>query len=140
MFIWFILRDDPTSAWQSGLVERDNIKKPSFRMFARLATKYDGRSPQIFVRGGTQNPLAKFAALELWSRSGAGTKVGMTIAVFDNGKEIKSAQPVSILGVDGWVQFRVPIKTQKGHEYYVTIVASDVNGNRIHRSVLIRAV
>jgi hypothetical protein len=140
MFIWFILRDDPTSAWQSGLVERDGVKKPSFRTFARLATKYDGRSPQIFVRGGTQNPLVKFAALELWSRSGAGTKVGMTIAVYDKGKDIKSAQPVSILGVDGWVSFRVPITTQKGHEYNITIAASDVNGNRINRSVLLRAV
>jgi hypothetical protein len=140
MFIWFILRDDPTSAWQSGLVERDGVKKPSFRTFTGLATKYDGRNPQIFVRGGTQNPLVKFAALELWSRSGAGTKVGMTMAVFDNGKEIKSAQPVSILGVDGWVSVRVPIATQKKHEYYITIVASDVNGNRINRSVLLRAL
>jgi hypothetical protein len=140
MFIWFILRDDPTSAWQSGLVERDGVKKPSFRTFTGLATKYDGRNPQIFVRGGTQNPLVKFAALELWSRSGAGTKVGMTMAVFDNGKEIKSAQPVSILGVDGWVSARVPITTQKKHEYYITIVASDVNGNRINRSVLLRAL
>src|SRR5262245_7678098 len=118
MFIWFILRDDPTSAWQSGLVKRDGVKKPSFRTFASLATKYDGRNPQIFVRGGATNPLVKYAALELCSRSGAGTKVGMTIAVFDNGKEIKTAQPVSILGIDGWVQFRVPITTKKGHDYH----------------------
>src|SRR6476646_2270380 len=27
IFIWFILRDDPTSAWQSGLVKRDGGKK-----------------------------------------------------------------------------------------------------------------
>ena len=64
----------------------------------------------------------------------------MTIAVFDNGKVVKTAQPVSILGIDGWVQFRVPIRTQKGHDYNVRILASDVNGNRINRSVLIRAV
>ena len=35
MFIWFILRDDPTSAWQSGLVQRDGAKKPAFAVFQR---------------------------------------------------------------------------------------------------------
>ena len=34
MFIWFIVRDDPTSAWQSGLVQRDGTKKPAFSTFA----------------------------------------------------------------------------------------------------------
>ena len=33
IFIWFILRDDPTSAWQSGLVQRDGAKKPAFSAF-----------------------------------------------------------------------------------------------------------
>src|SRR5436190_3506205 len=33
IFIWFILRDDPTSAWQSGLVKRDGTKKPAFNTF-----------------------------------------------------------------------------------------------------------
>jgi hypothetical protein len=37
IFIWFILRDDPTSAWQSGLVQRDGAKKPSFGAFSGLA-------------------------------------------------------------------------------------------------------
>ena len=74
MFIWFILRDDPTSAWQSGLLNRDGSKKPSYNVFAGLAHRYDGRGPQIFVRPNVTNPMVKFAALELWSRSGAGTK------------------------------------------------------------------
>ena len=55
-------------------------KKPSFTASSRVAKPYDGRNPQIFVRAGVKNPLVKFAALELWSRSGAGAKVGMTIA------------------------------------------------------------
>jgi Glycosyl hydrolases family 39 len=138
MFIWFILRDDPTSAWQSGLVQRDGIKKPGFGAFAKAAFTLDGRSPQIFARAGVTSPTVRFAALELWSRSGPGAKVGLTIAVYDRGRVIKQAQPVSTIGVDGWVFFKVPIKTVKGHDYQITIVANDANGNRINRSVLLR--
>ncbi|HKP19254.1 MAG TPA: cellulase family glycosylhydrolase [Gaiellaceae bacterium] len=138
MFIWFILRDDPTSAWQSGLVERDGVRKPGFRTFASLAATLDGRDPELFVKAGTTNPLAKFAALELWSRSGTGASVGLTIAVYDNGRVVKTAQPASTIGSDGWISFRVPIKTAKGHTYQVTIAAVDINGNRVDRSVLLR--
>jgi Cellulase (glycosyl hydrolase family 5) len=140
IFIWFILRDDPTSAWRSGLVTRDGARKPAFATFARAALDHDGRNPQLFAKPGVTNPLIRFGALELWSRSGAGAKVGLTIAVFDRGKVIKTAQPVSAIGSDGWVSFRVPIKTVKGHEYEITIVANDANGNRINRSVLLRVL
>jgi cellulase (glycosyl hydrolase family 5) len=140
IFIWFILRDDPTSAWQSGLVQRDNLKKPSYATFTGLAKQYDGRNPQFFVKGGTEDPLVKYAALELWSRSGTGAKVGMTIAIYDNGKVKKTAQPTSVIGADGWVSFRAPFRTIKGHNYNITIVAGDANGNQINRSVLVRAL
>jgi Cellulase (glycosyl hydrolase family 5) len=139
MFIWFILRDDPTSAWQSGLIQRNGTPKPAFGAFTGLATQYDGRNPQIFVKGGVKNPVVKFAALELLSRSGAGTKVGMTVAVYDRGKSIATAQPLSVIGIDGWVSFRAPVKTVKGHDYEITIAAVDANGNRVDRSVLLRA-
>ncbi len=138
MFIWFILRDDPTSAWQSGLLNRNGTKKPAFNVFSSLAARYDGRNPQITVRAGVTNPIVRFAALELWSRSGAGARIGMTIAVYDGGRVIKTAQPVAAMGPDGWVTFRAPLKTVKGHTYQVTIEAGDVNGNQVHRSVLIR--
>jgi hypothetical protein len=140
IFIWFITRDDPTSAWQSGLVQRNGAKKPSFSSYQKVASTYDGRNPQIFVKGGVKNPVVKFAALELWARSGTGAKVGMTIAVYDKGKVIKTAQPVSTIGYDGWVSFPVPITTVKGHEYQITIAAVDANGNRVDRSVLLRAL
>ncbi len=138
MFIWFIVRDDPTSAWQSGLVNRDGSRKPAFATFASLASRYDGRDPQVTVKAGVTNPVVRFAAIELWSRSGAGAKVGLTVAVYDNGKVTKTAQPVSTIGIDGWVAFRAPLKTVKGHTYQITIVANDANGNRVARSILLR--
>ena len=140
IFIWFILRDDPTSAWQSGLVKRDGAKKPAFSAFTSLATQYDGRNPQIFVKGGTANPTVKFAALELWSRSGAGAKVGMTIAIYDGSRVLKTAQPVSVIGYDGWVTFKAPFTAVKNHNYNITIAAVDANGNRVDREVLVRAI
>jgi hypothetical protein len=140
VFIWFILRDDPTSAWQSGLVKRDGAKKPAFAAFASLARQYDGRDPQFFVKGGVRHPVVKFAALELWSRSGAGTKVGMTLAIYDRGKVVKTAQPVGVIGTDGWVTFELPLKPLKGHNYDVTIAAVDANGNRVDREILVRAI
>ena len=140
MFIWFILRDDPTSAWQSGLVERNGTKKPAFSAFASTAFSMDGRNPQIFVKAGVLNPLVRFAALELWSRSGTGARVGLTIAVYDRGRVIRTAQPASTIGSDGWVTFRVPLRTVKGHDYEITIVANDANGNKVNRSVLVRTL
>jgi len=92
------------------------------------------------VKGGTSNPTVKFAALELWSRSGTGAKVGMTIAIYDGSKVLKTAQPVSVIGPDGWVTFKAPFKTVKNHNYNITIAAVDVNGNRVDREVLVRAV
>ncbi len=138
MFIWFIFRDDPTSAWQSGLLDRSGAKKPAYATFTALARNYDGRSPQIKVRAGVTNPVVRFGALELWSRSGTGARVGMTIAVYDGRRVLRTAQPVSTIGSDGWVAFRAPLKTVKGHTYYVTIAANDANGNAVNRSVTIR--
>jgi hypothetical protein len=138
MFIWFILRDDPTSAWQSGLVDRDGTRKPAFGAFASLAARYDGRNPQITVKPGVSNPLIRFAALELWSRSGRGAKVGMTIVVYDGRRLLRTAQPVSTIGADGWVSLHAPLRTVAGHFYYLTIKAGDIHGNSVNRSVLIR--
>jgi hypothetical protein len=138
MFIWFIVRDDPTSAWQSGLLNRDGSKKPAFGVYAALADKYDGRDPQIKVKAGVTNPMVRYAALELWSRSGPGAKVGMTIAVYDGRRLLRTQQPVSTIGQDGWVSFRAPLRTVAGHQYYITIKAGDIHGNYVNRSVLVR--
>ena len=137
MFIWFILRDDPTSAWKSGLVERDGQKKPAFAAFAALAKRYDGRSPQLIVRPGVRNPLVSYAALELWSRSGAGARVGMTVTVYDGARRIGVTQPVSTIGRDGWVSFRAPLTTVKGHVYRVYVTANDIHGDTVDRMVTI---
>ena len=38
MFLWFLLRDEPSIAgWQSGLVTAAGKKKPSFAAFQKLS-------------------------------------------------------------------------------------------------------
>jgi hypothetical protein len=142
MFIWFILRDDPTSAWQSGLVQRNGTKKPAFATSARVAKPLDGRNPAYTVKAGVTSPTVRFSAMELYARSGAGANVGLTLAIYDNGQLQKTSQQLSQIGVDGWVAFDVPLKvpTQRNHTYQVTIAAVDNNGNRVDRSVLIQTL
>ncbi len=137
MYIWFILRDDPTSPWQSGLLERNGAKKPSFAVFTTEARKYDARNPKVTVKGGTVNPVVKILTLELWARSGTGALVGMTVRVFDGPTLVGISQPQSPLGFDGWLSFPVPVTVVKGRTYTVTVDANDANGNRLARTVTI---
>jgi Cellulase (glycosyl hydrolase family 5) len=143
MFIWFILRDDPTSAWKSGLIARDGARKRAYATFSRLAARYDGREPQISVGAAARNPRVRFAALELWSRSGTGTKVGLTVTVYRQATRrtlrlVRTAQPLSRIGFDGWISFRVPLRTATARVYSINVLAVDANGNKIDRSVLLR--
>jgi hypothetical protein len=142
MFIWFILRDDPTSEWKSGLVSRNGKKKPAFGMFAKQAAAYDGREPQITLEPGAQYPLVRFAALELWSRSGRRAKVGLTVTVYRQITPrrlglVRTAQPVARIGYDGWISFHVPLARATARVYSVNIRAVDIHGNKVDRSVFL---
>ena len=143
MFIWFILRDDSTSDWKSGLVSRNGAKKPAFAAFARRAAVYDGREPEITLDPGAQYPPVRFAALELWSRSGRGAKVGLTVTVYSQAPNrrlrlVRTAQPLTRIGYDGWISFRAPLRRATARVYRVDVRAVDIHGNRVDRSVTLR--
>jgi hypothetical protein len=143
MFIWFILRDDPTSDWKSGLVSRNGAKKPAYATFTRRAADYDGRDPQVTLDPGAQYPLVRFAALELWSRSGTGAKVGLTVTVYRQAPNrrltlVRTAQPLSRIGYDGWISFHIPLARASARVYSVDIHAVDIHGNKLDRSVVLR--
>ena len=63
----------------------------------------------------------------------------MTVAVYDKGKVLETAQPVSSIGCGrlGLVPRRRS-RRGKGHDYSMTIVAVDANGNQVDRSILVR--
>ena len=50
----------------------------------------------------------------------------------------RTAQPLSRIGYDGWISFRVPLARASAKVYSVSVRAVDIHGNRIDRSVSLR--
>jgi Glycosyl hydrolase catalytic core len=133
MFVWFMLRDDPTSAWQSGLIAKNGRHKPSYAMFSSFAAAVDMRKPLIDVRGGTRNPTVTFSALELTLHSEVGATVGATVRVYDRNRLVGTTQPVAPLGIDGYVTLVVPVVVERGHRYQVLVNMNNIHGDRLNR-------
>jgi hypothetical protein len=136
MFIWFIIRDDPTSTWQSGLLEQGGAKKPAFSVFSGLDRLFDARNAIIQMKAGITKPIVRIAALEIAARSGPGSVVGVSMNVFTSkGKLAGSAQPQAVVGLDGYLSVPVPIRTHAHTRYGVYCTIEDANGNRVSRSL-----
>jgi hypothetical protein len=135
MFIWFILRDDPTSTWQSGLIERDDQRKPAFATFSAMAKLLDARNPALHVRSGIRNPLVRVPVLEIYARSGPGTRVGVTMSLYDNNRSLGTTQPTTTVETDGWISLRLPVTTVRGHFYRAYLKIADVHNNIVSRLV-----
>jgi hypothetical protein len=139
MFIWFIFRDDPTSTWQSGLLQRNSTKKPFFSSFSSLARLVDGRNPVIEVKGQVVNPVARVPVLELAARSGPGAVVGANIRLYLRGQLVGVSQPQTTIGIDGYAAFPLPIQTASNRTYVATLDIGDANGNKVFRTVTVIA-
>jgi len=139
MFIWFIFRDDATSAWKSGLLEPDGAKKPSVFTYKALARLLDGRNPVVTVKAGTRNPLVRVPVAEFRVRDGAGASLGATVRAYLNGKLVGVAQPRTKIGIDGWASFPVPVTTVAGRTYSVAVDMNDFFGNLTTRTVTLIA-
>jgi Cellulase (glycosyl hydrolase family 5) len=139
MFIWFIVKDDRTSTWQSGLLDRNGLEKPAANVFPALAADLDGRNPVEMVRSGTQRPVVKVPAFEFAARNGPGAKVFSTVKAYADGKLVGISQPPPVAAApSGYVSVPTPIpRVAKGTEYTVSLELSDANGNRVYRYVSI---
>jgi hypothetical protein len=134
VFIWFILRDDPTSTWQSGLLTRGGTRKPAFAVFSSLARVLDGRNPVIRVKVGVV-PVLKIPVLELAARDGVGATIGAQIHLYQrsNGKLVTFTQLAGTIGEDGWVSF-VFGKSTVRTGYEVIFDFNDKSGNTLRRT------
>lgn len=132
VFIWFIMRDDPTSTWQSGLLNRDGSRKPAFSTFAAVAKAVDARSPIIRVKRNVV-PVIRIPVLELAARDGVGEVIGSTIRVFNHGRLVSVAQLQTKIDVDGWATF-VFGRSAVAATYVVTFDINDKNGNTLQRT------
>jgi hypothetical protein len=139
MFIWFIFRDDPTSAWKSGLLQPDGGKKPAVFAFKALAQLLDGRNPVVTVKARVKNPEVRIPLVEFRVRDGVGAPVGATVRAYLNRKLVGVSQPRTRLAIDGWGSFAVPVTTVAGRTYSVAIDVNDANGNQVTRTVTLIA-
>jgi hypothetical protein len=132
MLVWFILRDDPTSTWQSGLVSRDDVRKPAFSSFAAKAKLVDARNPIVRAKLN-RAPVVRLSVLELAARNGVGTPIGANIKVFGPRSQFfGNIQMQSTIAKDGWASFTfAPNGTKR--VYYLYFELQDKNGNSIER-------
>jgi hypothetical protein len=137
MFIWFIMRDDPTSAWQSGLLARDGTPKPAYAVFSSLARLVDARNIVLAMKPGVQNPVLRVPALELAAKDGPNTVVGVDMRVYVNGKLTGFFQPQGTIGIDGFVSVAAPVRTAAKTTYDFTLDINDIHGNKITRRATI---
>jgi Cellulase (glycosyl hydrolase family 5) len=133
MFIWFILRDDPTSTWQSGLENRDGTRKPAYSTFAAAAKPVDARNPIVKAKVGVA-PLVRIPVLELAAHNGAGSNVGANVKVFGpNSAYYGTNQMQGVIGTDGWASFQFASNGTK-RTYFLYFDINDKNGNVLKRS------
>jgi len=137
MFIWFIFRDDPTSAWHSGLLNNDDTTKPAFAAFTKAARLIDFRNAKIDIKPGTSNPVVRVPVWALAVRDGVGAKLGATISVY-YGRRATVAQPTSTIATDGYASFRLPINKAKPNSLYTAyLTVNDLNGNQLIRQATV---
>jgi hypothetical protein len=137
MFAWFIFRDDPTSAWHSGLLNEDGTPKPSLSPFTIGAHSIDARNVQILVKPGASNPDLRIPVWALAARDGVGAKLGATISV-TYGKKTTVSQPTSTIAIDGSARFRLPITKARLNGLYVAhLIIGDANGDSLTRTATI---
>jgi Cellulase (glycosyl hydrolase family 5) len=133
-FIWFILRDDPTSTWQSGLISLDGVRKPAFATFAAEAKLVDAHSPIVKVRSGVP-PVIRIPVLELAARNSAGAVIGATVRLYNKGKLAFVQQAPTTIGPDGWATFTLSkdASATRG-TFSVTFDLNDKNGNTLKKT------
>ena len=140
MFTWYIFRDDPTSAWHSGLLTENSTPKPSLRVFTAAARAMDARNVQMLVKPGASNPILRVPVWALAARDGVAAKLGATVSV-TYGRTTSVSQPTSTIAINGYAAFRLPItKAKLNGLYVVTLIIGDDNGNQItrHATVIVR--
>jgi cellulase (glycosyl hydrolase family 5) len=140
MFIWFVLRDDPSDPWQSGLLDERGSRKPAFTAFASAAANLDARNAIVYVKVGKANPTVRVSALELASRNGPGARVGVTYKVVFKDTVVAVAQPVATIDPDGWISLPLAFKPDAKRSYTATFDIGDASNNHIKRTLTLVSV
>jgi hypothetical protein len=140
MLVWFIMRDNPVSLWQSGLLTIGGLEKPAFDLFSVVAKPVDARNAITTVKAGVPSPAVRVPTTKLGYRSGAGSQVGITYKVFERRRLLVVEQPVVRIALDGWITLRPRFTPLRGRTYQLQVEAGDVNGNKVQRTLTLIGV
>jgi hypothetical protein len=133
MFVWFVLRDDPTSTWQSGFIKRNGGLKPGFAVFSKAAAALDARNAVFSVAPGVPVGNLRFGVRELAVHMTKTETVGISYQVFDKGRLVTSGAPAPVVGFDDWVTFRPTFTPVHKHTYTIKITAGNIHGDFTNR-------
>jgi aryl-phospho-beta-D-glucosidase BglC (GH1 family) len=140
MFIWFVLRDDPSDPWQSGLLDESGSRKPAFATFASAANDLDIRNAILTVKAKKSNPTVRVSALELAGRDGPGAKLGVTYKVIFKTSVVAVDQPQTTIDSDGWITLKLDFTPAPKRSYTVTIDMGDTSGIHLKRTLTLVSV
>ncbi|MEP6892258.1 MAG: cellulase family glycosylhydrolase [Gaiellaceae bacterium] len=136
MFIWFILRDSPSSAWQSGLYREDGTPKPARAAWPAAVGPLNARNGKVAARGGT-TPVVTVYIRDFCANNPAGAAVGTTTRVRLAGRLVGIRQAQLSLGIDCTVRVRLPVTVVRGKTYAVTITLNIGGGNEATRGITV---
>jgi len=126
MFIWFIFRDNPTSAWQSGFYTEAGVEKPALSAWSSLAALIDGVT--LNVKPQRPNPVVRVALPRIAYYSEPAASVGLTYHLFQGTRLVVVKQPVASLALDGTISFPVEFTPASGKTYSLAVDANAATG------------
>jgi hypothetical protein len=128
MFVWFILRDQPTTTtgvWFSGLEKPTGQTKPAYSAFASVAGSIVGQY-QIVKPGA---PFTVTLAVPFMiDHDPPGTDVGISFEIRHGSALVVAGFPREPLARNESVTFPVNFSLVKGQSYTMTVVVNDKHG------------
>ena len=136
MFVWFIFRDDETSAWQSGVQTRTGAPKPALARFRAAAKALDARNPLLRVRAGVVSPAVTVPVREFAALVRPGAPVGVTFRVYLKGRFVFVRQTATRLGTNATAAFRLTgFRPAARSTYVVRVELNTATAGRITREI-----
>ena len=137
MFIWFVFRDSPDSAWQSGLYREDGSPKPSAAAWPLVVAPLDMRDGEVTVRGGTSEPTVMVVLRDFCANNPVDAVVGATTRVRSAGRLVGVTQAQLTLAADCTVRVVVPVTVRRARTYVAIVDLNSSAGNRERRKITI---
>jgi polysaccharide biosynthesis protein PslG len=134
MFIWFTIRDSP-STWQSGLFRSNGATKPSYAAFASVAKTIVGQTQQV-APGRT--PKVKVYVPFMAYHDAIGTRLASILRLYDGKKLVDVQQENLVLAVDQSVSLSLNFKPVRGKQYTLIADVNDIHAQHDKRTVLLQ--